>query len=88
MKNIMHGKDIFKNVEKFEHFLKDNLKIYYDDLLEYHLDALNRGNSEIGNLSYELNWNKTKNKCPISINFQVEYGEDTDYDSYYKIITF
>lgn len=67
--------DNFINVEKFEDFLKENLKIYYESSLEIYLTEVETRYGETGSACYELSPFETKSKRPECYYYDVETVE-------------
>lgn len=85
--NIKICENEFINVEKLINFLKENLKIFYEESLEEYLEEVLIRYGETGNTNYELSSFYTKSKNPECYYYDIEIIEDKEYGTFnYKII--
>lgn len=86
MKEIQLGCDIFRNVELFEAFLRENMRRDCYDLDAFLKDvADDHGNT--GSCGYELRSFYTKSRNPEHMSYDVEYIED-DGGNFETVYTF
>ena len=74
------GFNRFVNVERFEAFLRDNMRSDYFDL-DACLDELADDHGNTGSAEYELGSSFTKSRRPECCSYDVEYimdGDDVD----------
>lgn len=86
--NIKICETEFINVENFEDFLKENLKVYYEESLNEYLEEVSTKLGQTGNTHYEIGSCYTKSKNPECYDYEVEYKEDKDNQSFITKIIF